>query len=249
MNKLLLSWCKELLRRQRIVIYFWMSYSVSQLCGQEKKLLSNSPESSTPSEIILAKQYQDWEKVFHEDFSNTPLGTEPESLFILDGAYSVQTAGNNEKVLALPGTPTGDYGLLFGPKIKGKAVELCFSFYASSRGRRMPSIAASVGGVRGLRLRLNPAARNLTFSLDETVLKEIPLDWKGKQWWRVRFRVIPGTGTHVMCKLWPSSEVETVDWVLDEVFQVEYKGGKCALWGFPYAGTAILFDEITVLSK
>ena len=81
-----------------MVIYFWMSYSVSQLCGQEKKLLSNSPESSTPSEIILAKEYQDWEKVFHEDFSNTPLGTEPESLFILDGAYSVQTAGNNEKV-------------------------------------------------------------------------------------------------------------------------------------------------------
>jgi len=53
----------------------------------------------------------------------------------------------------------------------------------------------------------------------------------------------------VMCKLWPSLEAETVDWLVDETFKVEHKSGKCALWGFPYAGTEILFDEIIVLSK
>ena len=37
----------------------------------------------------------------------------------------------------------------------------------------MPSVAASIGGIRGYRLRLNPA-RNVVLSLDETVLRELP---------------------------------------------------------------------------
>jgi hypothetical protein len=249
MNKISLSHIKELLRSQLVAIFLLLSYSACQLYGQDKRLSENALQTSSSSESILANDLDGWEVVFHENFSNTPLGAEPESLFILDGAYAVQASSSGQRVLTLPGTPTGDYGVLFGPKIKDKAVELRFSFYASPRGRRMPSIAASVGGVRGLRLRLNPAARTLIFTLDEIVLKQIPLEWKGEQWWTVRLRVVPSIGTHVMCKLWPSSEIETVDWPVDETFKVEHKSGKCALWGFPYAGTEILFDEIIVLSK
>jgi len=249
MNKILLSPIKELLRSQLVAIFFLLAHSACQLYSQDKRLSENAVQTSSSSESTLVEEQEGWKEVFHENFSNTPLGAEPDSLFILDGAYTVQASGSSERVLSLPGTPTGDYGVLFGPKIKDKAVELRFSFYASPRGRRMPSIAASVGGVRGLRLRLNPAARTLTFTLDEIVLKQTTLDWKGEQWWTVRLRVVPSTGTHVMCKLWPSLEAETVDWLVDETFEVEHKSGKCALWGFPYAGTEILFDEIIVLSK
>ena len=31
-----------------------------------------------------------------------------------------------------------------------------------------------------------------------------------------------------------------------EEFDIEYMGGKCALWGFPYSSTPILFDDIAV---
>ena len=92
---------------------------------------------------------------FSEDFSGVDVGAEPENIFILDGEYTVQKEEDN-KCLTLPGTPMGDFGLLFGPREREKPLELNFAFFATKKGRRMPSIAASIGGVRGYRLRLNP---------------------------------------------------------------------------------------------
>ena len=74
----------------------------------------------------------------------------------------------------------GGFWVTLWKQEREKPLELSFSFYASKKGRRMPSIAASIGGVRGYKLRLNPAARNLVLSMDETVFKEVPffLEWR-----------------------------------------------------------------------
>jgi hypothetical protein len=111
----------------------------------------------------------------------------------------------------------GDFGLLFGPRIREKGLELRFSFFSRKKGRRMPSIAAGIGGVRGLRLRLNPAARNLALSFDEQTLKEIPFSWIGDQWWSVRFQMTPqdsNQSTFVQYKLWPKQEAEPNTWLV-----------------------------------
>ena len=192
-----------------------------------------------------------WNVEFSEDFSGVDIDAEPESIFILDGEYTVQEDGNN-KCLSLPGSPMGDFGLLFGPREREKPLELSFSFYASKKGRRMPSIAASIGGVRGYKLRLNPAARNLVLSMDETVFKEVPFFWKGEQWWKVRFQAFTGDTnqtTRLQCKLWLKEQNEPTEWFVSEEFDKEYKGGKCALWGYPYSSTPILFDDLAIRSK
>ena len=193
----------------------------------------------------------DWNVEFSEDFTGVDVDAEPESIFILDGEYTVQEDGNN-KCLSLPGSPMGDFGLLFGPREREKPLELSFSFYASKKGRRMPSIAASIGGVRGYKLRLNPAARNLVLSMDETVFKEVPFSWKGEQWWKVRFQAFTGDTnqtTRLQCKLWPKEQNEPTEWFISEEFDIEYRGGKCALWGFPYSSTPILFDDLVISSR
>ena len=193
-----------------------------------------------------------WNVEFSEDFSGVDLDAEPESIFILDGEYTVQKADGNNKCLSLPGSPMGDFGLLFGPREREKPLELSFSFYASKKGRRMPSIAASIGGVRGYKVRLNPAARNLVLSMDETVFKEVPFSWKGEQWWKVRFQAFMGDTnqtTRLQCKLWPMEQNEPTEWFISEEFDIEYKGGKCALWGFPYSSTPILFDDLVIRSR
>jgi len=193
-----------------------------------------------------------WNVEFSEDFSGFDINSEPESIFILDGEYTVQNEDGNNKCLSLPGSPMGDFGLLFGPREREKPLELSFSFYASKKGRRMPSIAASIGGVRGYKLRLNPAARNLVLSMDETVFKEMPFSWEGEQWWNVRFRALCGNSiqtTRLRCKLWPTNQKEPNEWLVNEEFFTEYIGGKCALWGFPYASTPILFDDLVIRSK
>ena len=192
-----------------------------------------------------------WNVEFSEDFAGVDVDAEPESIFILDGEYTVQEGGNN-KCLSLPGSPMGDFGLLFGPREREKPLELSFSFYASKKGRRMPSIAASIGGVRGYKLRLNPAARNLVLSMDEIVFKEVPFSWKGEQWWKVRFQAFTGDTnqtTRLQCKLWPKEQNEPTEWFISEEFDIEYKGGKCALWGFPYSSTPILFDDLVISSR
>ena len=193
-----------------------------------------------------------WNVEFSEDFSGVDLDAEPESIFILDGEYTVQKADGNNKCLLLPGSPMGDFGLLFGPREREKPLELSFSFYASKKGRRMPSIAASIGGVRGYKVRLNPAARNLVLSMDEAVFKEVPFSWKGEQWWKVRFQAFTGDTnqtTRLQCKLWPMEQNEPTEWFISEEFDIEYKGGKCALWGFPYSSTPILFDDLVISSR
>lgn len=197
-------------------------------------------------------EHKEWSLEFSENFSSAEVGTEPESVFILDGAYTVQKGPNDDNSLFLPGTPMGDFGLLFGPRLRENALELNFSFFASKKGRRMPSVAAAIGGVRGYRLRLNPAAKNIVLSMDEYVFKELPFQWSGDQWWNIRFQALPcGDANQSTClqfKLWPKQDKEPNQWFLSEEFNVEYKGGKCALWGFPYSSTPILFDDLTIRS-
>lgn len=214
--------------------------------------LGNGVEGKAETLVIPALSNEAWMEEFSEDFTEVEVDAEPESLFILDGAYTVQIDHNDQKSLRLPGSPMGDFGLLFGPRIRDKALELRFSFFSTKMGRRMPSIAAGIGGVRGFRLRINPAARNLVLSLEEKSLHTLPLSWSGDQWWSVRFQIIPkdlGNSTLVNYKLWPAQEIEPSSWLVSEKFDIEYKGGKCALWGFPYASTPILFDNLNILSK
>lgn len=195
---------------------------------------------------------QNWKLEFSEDFNAAEIGTEPEEIFILDGDYTVQELKLGNKALLLPGTPMGEFGLLFGPRIKDQNLELSFSFFATKQGRRMPSVSAGIGGMRGYRMRLNPAIRKIVLSQDEVVLKEVAFSWTGGKWWNVRFRATAkeaNQSTQLQIKLWPKMEKEPVDWFFSEKFKIEYEGGKCALWGYPYSSKEILFDDLMVLSS
>ena len=231
------------LLKPKAIFSFFSVFAYLHLGAAEKELVSVAND-------LVKEMGSGWNLEYHEDFSGCGIGEEPESLFILDGHYSVQEENKGQKYLQLPGTPMGDFGLLFGPRIKDRGLALRFSFFATKKGRRMPSIAAGIGGVRSLRLRLNPAARSLVISHDETILKQIPFVWKDGIWWDVCFQAIPTSQnlTRVKCKLWPKKEEEPKAWFLEEEFKQEYEGGKCALWGVPYASTPILFDDLFIFS-
>ena len=244
MNNALLKTIQTLrLVKAKAIFPFFSVFAYLHLGAAEKELVSVAND-------LVKEMGSGWNLEYHEDFSSSGTGEEPESLFILDGHYSVQEESKGQKYLQLPGTPMGDFGLLFGPRIKDRGLALRFSFFATKKGRRMPSIAAGIGGVRSLRLRLNPAARSLVISHDETILKQVPFVWKDGIWWDVCFQATPTSKnlTRVKCKLWPKKEQEPKVWLLEEEFKQEYEGGKCALWGVPYASTPILFDDLFIFS-
>lgn len=190
-----------------------------------------------------------WNVVFETGWSDETAGQEPADLFILDGAFVVTEMDGN-KVLTLPGAPVGDFGFLFGPRVKGKPVELRARILSTRKGRRMPAFAAGLGGVNAYRLRLNAAARKIQLSRGEETLAAVAHVWKSGVWTNLRFRAEPKgeEGAVVSAKVWSADEDEPADWTLVHDDPEPYAGGKCTLWGYPYAGTEILFDDLKVLA-
>ena len=82
----------------------------------------------------------------------------------------------------------GRFWITFWNREREKALELIL--LRQQERARMPSVAASIGGVRGYKLRLNPA-RNIVLSMDETVFKTMPFSWHGDKWWNIRFQALP----------------------------------------------------------
>lgn len=191
-----------------------------------------------------------WSVEFEENFSSLEVGSEPENLFILDGAYAVSQE-ENDKRLTLPGSPVGDFGLLFGPRVREKSLGLTFSFFATKKGRRLPALAAGLGGVRSYRFRLNAATRQILLFRQDVEIGKVAYQWESGAWSRVRFQALPGDGekTRIRLKLWKRGEEEPKEWLFDEIDPSAFAGGKCALWGYPYAGTPIHFDDLKIESK
>tara|TARA_Y100000588_G_scaffold388185_1_gene487807 strand:+ start:78 stop:830 length:753 start_codon:yes stop_codon:yes gene_type:complete len=194
-----------------------------------------------------------WKTVEEINFSGNEIGEEPEDLFILDGTFTIQekeagkSLGGN-MVLSLPGTPVGDFGFLFGPRVKGKPVELQCRIFSTRKGRRMPAFAGGLGGVNGYRLRLNAAAQNLQLVRGEETLASVPHIWASGKWTNLIFRAEPkgNEGATVSAKVW-SEGIEPSDWSISYEDNEPFTGGKCLLWGLPYASTEILFDDLKVL--
>jgi hypothetical protein len=191
-----------------------------------------------------------WEVVYENDFSSYQVGEEPDDLFILDGAFAVGEVDGN-KALSLPGDPVGDFGILFGPRVKGKPVELRCRVSSTRNGRRMPAFAAGLGGVSGFRLRINPATRNLQLIHGEETVATASFAWESSSWTHLRFRAEAKEEhtTTVSAKAWSNGVKEPAKWTLVHEFPMSFAGGKCCLWGLPYAGTPIHFDSLQVLAK
>ena len=185
------------------------------------------PSEQNPEE---QKAEGKWAVEFEENFSSLEVGSEPENLFILDGAYAVSQE-ENDKRLTLPGSPVGDFGLLFGPRVRQKDLSLTFSFLATKQGRRYPSLAAGLGGVRSYRFRFNAATREILLLRQEEEIGKVAFQWESGVWWSVRFQAHPRSEqeTRIRLKFWKRGEEEPAEWLVDMVDQNAFAGGKCAL--------------------
>ncbi|MFP6855036.1 MAG: hypothetical protein VB980_04570 [Opitutales bacterium] len=233
--------------RLALVLVFVCAGCVSADGPNGAKKDSIVPEDPLTGESISPGKK--WRAVYENDFSSYAVNQEPEDLFILDGSFSVQNVDKN-KLLALPGDPLGDFGILFGPRIKGKPVELRCRMFSTRQGRRMPAFMAGLGGMNGFRFRIDCASGKVRLIRGEEMLAEAPYAWKSGTWLHLRFRVEPleGTGTKVFGKVWADSDKEPLDWALFHDNKESFGGGKCVLWGIPYAGSEILFDDLQAFS-
>lgn len=186
--------------------------------------------------------------LYQNDFEKEDVGEEPLDFLILDGAFTVKQEEGN-RVLELPGAPLESYGLLFGPtELAG--VEVRARIFSSRKRRLFPSFGVGLNGVSGYRLLCSPNRAEIELKKGDEVKAAIPLNWKTDTWTQFRLQVVKVKDGEwkVRGKLWEQGTNEPEKWQVEFDETEEPLNGKAAIWGTPYSGMAIKYDDLKVVS-
>lgn len=185
--------------------------------------------------------------LYQNDFEKEDVGEEPLDFLILDGAFAVKQEEGN-RVLELPGAPLESYGLLFGPTEQA-GVEVRARIFSSRTRRLYPSFGVGLNGVSGYRLLCSPNKAEIELKKGDQVKATIPLKWKTDTWTEFRLRVVEVKDGQwkVRGKLWEQGTPEPENWQVEFDEKEEPLHGKAAIWGTPYSGKVIKYDDLRVL--
>ena len=169
----------------------------------------------------------------------------PEGMLPLDGDFKVKEVDGN-KVLELPGAPAENfYGVLFGPATNS-GVCVSARIFGTGARRRFPSFGVGLNGAGGYCLRVSPAKGVLELYQGEETRTNAPLVWKPGAWTMLRLQVreTGGPSWRVEGKAWEQGTPEPKDWMVAVEEKTAPPPGRASLWGTPYSGTPIWFDDL-----
>jgi len=184
--------------------------------------------------------------VYENKFELAKIDTVPDDMLVLEGAFAVKEE-NGAKFLELPGAPLDTYGVLFGPtEPSGLAVQA--RVYGTLKGRRFPTFGVGLNGVGGYRLQVSPGKKLLELYRGDDLLASAPFAWESGAWTVVRLqsRKVKAGEFKIEGKAWKQGAAEPKEWMISNIDKTEAPAGRASLWGSPYAGTPIRFDDLTV---
>ena len=182
--------------------------------------------------------------VFDESFSSAKPGEVPESFMVLDGQFAVREDGG-ERFLELPGAPLESFGVLFGPN-QADGLELTARILGTKSGRKFPTFAVGLNGVGGYKVRVSPAKNALELVKGDDIKASVPFKWTSGQWTRFRLSVLKsGSGVRIAAKAWQGDE-EPKEVQLQHDESDKLPPGKAGVWGMPFSGTPIRFDDLRI---
>ena len=185
------------------------------------------------------------EPLYRQDFEAAPIEKVPAEFMVLSGAFAVKSADGN-KFLELPGAPLDTFGILFGPAQQSD-VSATGRFQSRKQGRKFPTFGISLNGVAGYRLQVNPAKKALELLKGDETRAHIDYAWESDQWTRLRIQVRHVAGKwQVEGKAWPATGEEPSKWMIMFEEKQEPPSGRAGIWGMPYSGQPIRFDDLTV---
>jgi hypothetical protein len=186
---------------------------------------------------------------FQNDFEKADVGknaSDLEFLVIGDGEFKV-VQDEKSKVLELNPIPLETFGCLFGPT-ETENVEAQLRAFGTLTGRRFPVFGVGLSGVGGYILRVNPSKKQLELLKGEEVKANVPYAWKTGTWTIVKLSVqkVKDGQWAVNGKAWEQGSEEPKDWLVKFDETEKPLSGRGSLWGIPYAGTPIRFDDLSV---
>ena len=170
----------------------------------------------------------------------------PDDIMVMEGGWAVVEESGN-KFLELPGAPLETFGVLFGPT-EPNGLSVSARIFGSGKGRRFPTFAVGLNGVGGYKLQLSPAKKLIELYRGEELLKSTPFQWEPGAWTvlRLQTREVKDGEFAVSGKAWKHGAAEPKDWTLSHTDTTEPPPGRPSVWGAPYSGTPIRFDDLAV---
>jgi hypothetical protein len=190
------------------------------------------------------------EKTLYENnFEKAALDQAPEDFLVLDGDFAVKQSDGN-KFLELPGAPLDTFGVLFGPTTNA-GVCVSARIYGTGKGRRYPGFGVGLNGPSGYKLKVSPAKNALEIYKGDDSLATVPFAWKSGAWtmFKLQVRAVSGQLWKVEGKAWPQTEPEPPDWTIGLDEKTPPHPGRASLWGAPYSGTPIRFDDLLLTTE
>jgi hypothetical protein len=183
--------------------------------------------------------------LFSETFDSTTVGKLPEGFKVLAGGFAVQQDGT-AKFIELPGAPLDSFGVVFGPSER-PPLNASAKTFGTKTGRKFPAFGLSVGGAGGYRLQVSAAKKMLEIFKGDEVRASVPFDWMSGTWTSLRIQIRPsGTGCVVEGKAWPADAAEPKEWLVKYEAAEAPSPGQAGIWGNPFSGTPIRFDDLIV---
>lgn len=190
--------------------------------------------------------------LYQNDFEKAELEKLPDDMLLLDGGWAVKQVEGN-KVLELPGAPLETYGVLFGPA-ETAGVAVTAGVHSKKKGRREPAFAVGLNGNAGFRLQLSAAKRLAELYKGDEVVSKHSFTWESGSWTMLKLQVRKvNEGEFVVeGKAWKKGTPEPEQWLVTHTEKPEdgkdLTAGRASIWGNPFAGTPIDFDDLVVSS-
>ena len=187
--------------------------------------------------------------VYANDLEKEDIGFEPLDFLILEGDFKVKQEEGN-RVLELPGSPIGRFGLLLGPT-QQDGLEIRARVRSASKGRLAPSFGVGLNGVGGYKLLCSPNRSEIELKKGGVVVEAKPLRWwKSGAWTEFRLRIVKlkDGDWRIQGRLWESGIKEPNQWQLEFTEKEEPPNGRPAIWGTPFSDLPIVYDDLKVYS-
>ena len=184
--------------------------------------------------------------LYQNNFTTNEVGKLPEEMLLLDGGFAVQEVAGN-KVLQLPGAPLETFGVLFGPtEASGLAVSV--RVHSTKKGRREPAFALGLNGNAGYKLQISAAKKLVELYKGDDVIASNPFTWESDSWTMLRLQVrkVKDGEFAIEGKAWKQGTPEPTKWIVTHTETTEPSAGRASMWGNPFAGTPIDFDDLVV---
>ncbi|MBT5927159.1 MAG: sugar phosphate isomerase/epimerase [Verrucomicrobia bacterium] len=196
--------------------------------------------------IGLATSYAQSEAIYKQDFQSTSVGNTPDDFLVLSGKFAVNAFASNQH-LTLPGIPLDSHGAIFGPENEGN-LTLTTRVRSERKGRLYPSFGIGLYGLGGHILKVVPSKKSLELFRGRESVLEVPFKWESGKWTHLSLEVVStGNGSwNVRGKAWSNGTPEPETWQLNASTNLPPTQGKASLWGQPYAGKPILYDDIVL---